>query len=178
MATTTNYGWTTPDNTALVTDGASAIRTLGSAIDTTLYSFFNWKQIVSATYATATSSSVTTYADSGLTATITPSSTSSRILVVVIHAPQAKSNGNALNAVNTQLLRGATIIDGPHVGMVSANQLISASSAGDVYFYIDSPATVAATTYKTQFANNVAAASVTVHFNNNTSRMFLIELPK
>lgn len=34
MATTTNFGWTTPDNTALVKDGASAIRTLGSSIDT------------------------------------------------------------------------------------------------------------------------------------------------
>ncbi len=33
MATTTNYGWTTPDNTDLVKDGALAIRTLGSAID-------------------------------------------------------------------------------------------------------------------------------------------------
>ena len=36
MATTTNYGWTTPDDTALVSQGASAIRTLGSSIDTTL----------------------------------------------------------------------------------------------------------------------------------------------
>jgi hypothetical protein len=35
MATTTNYGWTTPDDTSLVKDGASAIRTLGSSIDTT-----------------------------------------------------------------------------------------------------------------------------------------------
>jgi len=35
MATTTNYGWTTPDDTALVKDGASAIHTLGSSIDTT-----------------------------------------------------------------------------------------------------------------------------------------------
>jgi hypothetical protein len=34
MATTTNFGWSTPDNTALVKDGASAIRTLGSSIDT------------------------------------------------------------------------------------------------------------------------------------------------
>jgi hypothetical protein len=37
MATTTNYSWSTPDNTAYVKDGASAIRTLGSAVDTTLY---------------------------------------------------------------------------------------------------------------------------------------------
>lgn len=35
MATTTNYGWTTPDDTGLVKDGASAIRSLGTAIDTT-----------------------------------------------------------------------------------------------------------------------------------------------
>lgn len=35
MATTTNYNWSTPDDTALVKDGAAAIRTLGSSIDTT-----------------------------------------------------------------------------------------------------------------------------------------------
>jgi hypothetical protein len=34
MATTTNFGWTTPDDTDLVKDGAAAIRTLGSSIDT------------------------------------------------------------------------------------------------------------------------------------------------
>lgn len=41
MASTTNYGWTTPDDTALVKDGASAIRSLGTAIDTTVYSNAN-----------------------------------------------------------------------------------------------------------------------------------------
>jgi hypothetical protein len=35
MATTTNYGWTTPNDTDLVKNGANAIRTLGSAIDQT-----------------------------------------------------------------------------------------------------------------------------------------------
>jgi hypothetical protein len=37
MATTTNYGWTTPNDSDAFKLGASAIRTLGSAIDTTLY---------------------------------------------------------------------------------------------------------------------------------------------
>jgi hypothetical protein len=37
MATTTNYGWVTPDDTALVKDGAAAIRTLGTSIDTTTF---------------------------------------------------------------------------------------------------------------------------------------------
>jgi hypothetical protein len=34
MATTTNFNWETPDDTDLVKDGAAAIRTLGSSIDT------------------------------------------------------------------------------------------------------------------------------------------------
>jgi hypothetical protein len=34
MASTTNFNWSTPDDTALVKDGAAAIRTLGSSIDT------------------------------------------------------------------------------------------------------------------------------------------------
>lgn len=36
MATTTNFNWSTPDDTALVKDGAAAIRTLGSSIDTSM----------------------------------------------------------------------------------------------------------------------------------------------
>jgi hypothetical protein len=36
MATTTNFGWTTPDDTSLVKDGAAAIRTLGQSIDTSM----------------------------------------------------------------------------------------------------------------------------------------------
>jgi hypothetical protein len=40
MATTTNFGWSTPDDTALVKNGASAIRTLGSSADTTVQDQF------------------------------------------------------------------------------------------------------------------------------------------
>jgi hypothetical protein len=36
MATTTNFGWETPDDTDLVKDGAAAMRTLGNAIDTSM----------------------------------------------------------------------------------------------------------------------------------------------
>ena len=36
MANTTNFNWATPDDTDLVKDGAAAIRTLGSSIDTSL----------------------------------------------------------------------------------------------------------------------------------------------
>jgi hypothetical protein len=36
MATTTFFSWATPDDTALVKNGASAIRTLGSSADSTV----------------------------------------------------------------------------------------------------------------------------------------------
>jgi hypothetical protein len=37
MATSTNYGWSEPDDSSLVRDGALAMRTLGNAIDTSLW---------------------------------------------------------------------------------------------------------------------------------------------
>jgi hypothetical protein len=37
MPSTTNYGWSTPADSDLVKDGAAAIRTLGSSIDTTVF---------------------------------------------------------------------------------------------------------------------------------------------
>jgi hypothetical protein len=43
MATTTNYGWDTPDDTDLVKDGALAMRDLGGDIDTTLFGITNGK---------------------------------------------------------------------------------------------------------------------------------------
>lgn len=36
MASTTNFNWSTPDDTSLVKDGAAAIRTLGQSIDTSM----------------------------------------------------------------------------------------------------------------------------------------------
>lgn len=46
MATSTYYGWTEPDNTAYVKDGALAMRTLGNAIDTTVNQIENFQGII------------------------------------------------------------------------------------------------------------------------------------
>ena len=64
MATTTNYAWTTPDDTGLVKDGASAIRTLGSAIDTSLYTGLHGGQVMSGSQSvtvTGTNGSATSF---------------------------------------------------------------------------------------------------------------------
>jgi hypothetical protein len=45
MATTTNYGWDTPDDTDLVKDGALAMRDLGQDVDTSLYAITNGKNV-------------------------------------------------------------------------------------------------------------------------------------
>lgn len=45
MASTTNYSWSTPDDTGLVKDGALNIRTLGSAVDSTLFSVSGGKNV-------------------------------------------------------------------------------------------------------------------------------------
>lgn len=44
MATSPNYGWTEPNDTDYVKNGAQAMRTLGNAIDSTVYSIATYKQ--------------------------------------------------------------------------------------------------------------------------------------
>ena len=174
MATTTNYGWTTPDNTAYVKDGASAIRTLGSAIDTTLGSFFNIKQIVQGSTQTAATSSTSTYADTGLTATITPTSASNKIIVLYYHGAIYKTAANTQSQMQFQVLRGAT-----NIGVAfflytnSATDLYSVGPSGMIF---DAPATTAATTYKTQFANTANAAQVGINNSSAHARIILIEV--
>ena len=43
MATSTTYGWTEPDDSDYLKEGAEAIRTLGNAIDTTVNKIENFK---------------------------------------------------------------------------------------------------------------------------------------
>jgi len=175
MATTPNYGWATPNDSDPFKNGASAIRTLGNAIDSTLFNFINIKQIVTASYATSTSNSTNVAADTGLTATITPSSVNSKILILLNQAGCAKSAGNAANSIRINLLRGASIITYPAVtGAFTNSALVNQISVSCVY--LDSPATTSATTYKTQFLNNANAASVTVQQDSALSNIILVEL--
>jgi hypothetical protein len=43
MATSPNYGWTEPNDTDFITDGALAMRDLGNAIDSTVNKIENFK---------------------------------------------------------------------------------------------------------------------------------------
>jgi 3-deoxy-D-arabino-heptulosonate 7-phosphate (DAHP) synthase len=119
---------------------------------------FRVLQVVQATYAVETDSSSATMADTGLTATITPSSTSSKVLVIVNQAGVQKTAGNSGNAVSLRILRGATSIHQFASGVgYTATALATMSAASATY--LDSPATVSATTYKTQFSNTLGSVA-------------------
>jgi hypothetical protein len=119
-------------------------------------------------------SSTTAYADTGLTATITPSSTSSKILVIVNQAGCYKQTD--INAsVNLKLFRAATEI-GFH-GSIGFNNSSSINTVGSASIIVlDSPATTSATIYKTQYANTVAASGVIVQYASSRSSIILMEI--
>ena len=115
-------------------------------------------QVVNATYSTETSSSSSTFADTGLTATITPKFSTSKILAIVNVASCGKQTNNT--NLQLKLLRGSTSIadferNGGFNAGTTANYIGSCSIN-----YLDSPATTSATTYKVQFASSANAASV------------------
>ena len=99
MATTTNYGWTTPDNTALVKDGASAIRTLGSSVDTSL------KSLSPGT----TAGDVDYYTSATAKARLAIGSTG-QVLTVAAGVPSwATATSGGMTLISTTTLTGASI---------------------------------------------------------------------
>jgi hypothetical protein len=137
---------------------------------------FRVLQVVSANFSTQTSNSTSTYADTGLTATITPSSTSSKILVLVNQAGIVKDGATTTSCIDLRLLRGATTISSfaISVGLTNAagpNYVGNSSS-----MYLDSPATTSATTYKTQFRNQQNVFAVGVQVGSSESNIVLLEI--
>lgn len=129
-------------------------------------------QIITATYSTATSNSTSTYADTGLSASITPLSTSSKILVSVNQAGLLKQTNNT--AMVLQLLRGSTVIQ--KFGRFGNTDTTLTQSGNATTMYLDSPATTSSTTYKTQFNSANNNASVTVQWDSVVSTIVLTEV--
>ncbi len=137
---------------------------------------FRITQTIVGTYSTQVNSSVTAYADTGLTATITPQSTSSKILVLLTQNGIAKTATSATNGTNLQLNRAGSAIWQATTnfgGTASALLLDGMVFSGT---FLDAPATTSAVTYKTQFANAVAGALVAVQTNSATSTIILMEI--
>ncbi len=137
-------------------------------------------QVVSAVYSTSTGITTTAYADTGLTATITPTSATSKILVLI--SQSITLSGGQVSGGAVKVLRGATdiyTVAGTNnqaflAGETGANSYLGGSFA---FNYLDSPATTSATTYKTQGRRNASASSVmTFNADGASSSITLLEI--
>ena len=218
MPTTTNYGWTTPADTDLVKDGAAAIRSLGTAIDTTVFnnagaaiaktivdakgdliaataadtvarlavgsnnqvltadSSTGGKvlQVVSATYETNVQIASTSYNDTGLTASITPSASNSKILVMttqgygIFNSPDSGRFYMGYK-LNRQIGSGSfsTVyrpVDTTQNNLVDIGLTTSQVRMMLAMSYLDSPATTSSCTYKTVAQTNSTANNQSINF--------------
>ena len=155
------------------TTGASAVQV--GAVTTAKLPAGSVLQVVNANSSTTTGTTSTSYQDTGLTATITPTSTTSKILVA-FHQNGLTRDTTASTAMTIQLLRGASQISFVVDSTLYANasygvgQTVSTS-------YLDSPATVSATTYKTQFkVANAFGGTVTCQSGSAMSTITLMEI--
>jgi len=131
-------------------------------------------QTVQGTYSTQVNSSSTSLVDTGLTATITPTSATSKILILI---SQAGLNNGANNStgINLQLIRnGISIYNfGKYSNYISTAVYLNAGVSGG---YLDSPATTAPIVYKTQFLRQDGSGSVQVQAFGDTSTITLLEI--
>ena len=137
---------------------------------------FRVLQVVQGATVTQVLNSTTTRADTGLTATITPQSATSKVLVLVNQVGCIKDSGNTQNAIDLYLMRGATDIQRvAQIGLYTGTDLQNRGSFSNAF--LDSPATTSATTYKTQFSNFSNTASVGVQVGGvGQSTITLIEI--
>jgi hypothetical protein len=131
-------------------------------------------QVVNASYGTQTSTTSSTFSDTGLTATITPKFATSKILVIVSQNGCYKAAGNTY--LQLRLLRNSTTIINleslANYSNTSVAMGVNASSTN----YLDSPATTSATTYKTQFCSGDNSTSVTLQILNGVQAASTITL--
>jgi hypothetical protein len=139
-------------------------------------------QVVQNTYATATSIASTTFTDTGLSATITPSSASSKVLVFFAQSVRP-SRQTEFAAGALRLLRGATSIYALGASFETAGVFVASATEVNTFQtvssqFLDTPATTSATTYKTQARANSTANTGTILVNptDTTAVMILMEI--
>jgi hypothetical protein len=129
-------------------------------------------QVVTAQSPSVASTSSTTYATTGLTATITPTLSTSKVLVMLYQTVTNNGFSAANLGVKMRLVRGATTIQ-----QLSVEYLYTGVQQG---FYgsissqwLDSPATTSATTYLTEYANGGSNAN-TIYVNGSSANSSII----
>ena len=142
----------------------------------------NVLQVVQASTTTQTNISSTSYQDSGLSASITPTSASSKILVFVNQQLRLLRAVNFILYADARILRDATSIFtqlrtvGGRAGVSGDGDLLYYNSFNGLY--LDSPSTTSSVTYKTQGRLNTTdnSAALTFQDSSSTSTITLMEI--
>ena len=149
----------------------------GSAWRTVAFSTPTSGSVLQVVYGTTTggavASSSSTVVGTGLSATITPTSTSSKILVMVTQSAYETGNSSMhfyllrdKPSVGTQLVQWLDAIYGSSTGLVAPMALN----------YMDSPAANFAITYSTAFSRGAGSGTVYTGVNSNYGSMILVEI--
>lgn len=143
-------------------------------------------QVVQGSTSSGVTVNSTTYTDTGLSASITPSATTSKVLVIFSQQVLLQSDQSSGFGIGAKLLRGSTTILDNSSSSIGV-QMLEAGNSGngrigrrDYYTqsYLDSPSTTSSTTYKLQIAQNTTAGTSTAIAQGNacTSTITLMEI--
>ena len=131
-------------------------------------------QVVSATSTSTVSTTSTTFVDASFTATITPQSTTSKILIIPhINLSAGGSYSSLLTIYRGTIASGTNLGNGTGGMMVCYN--VAASTVGTSY--LDSPSTTSSVTYSLAFrTENASSTAIISPTFNETNTFTLLEI--
>lgn len=133
-------------------------------------------QVVQASATAEVSTTSATYTDTGLTASITPSNTSNKVLVIVAQNIRHRvlSGGSTNATAGLRLTRNSTdIISDQQSSLTVAATGDYNSTSEQIMIYLDSPATTSSTTYKTRIARNGGTGTIYVQDGSTASASWI-----
>jgi len=140
-------------------------------------------QVVQGSTSTSSSNTTASFADTGLSASITPSSTSSKILIIVDQHAIMERRGDQNIGMGYRILRDSTVVAGGETNSELYFSDANGNTNLDIYqrqnrVYLDSPSTTSAITYKTQGRPDQTANGGKAGFNIGgiTSYITLMEI--
>ena len=152
--------------------------TIPTAGDLGLNTTGSMLQVKTGVHSSELNATVGSWVDTGLSLSITPSSTSSKILALYVVQFRIQGSGSADPGLGFRLLRGSTVIETAgtsYDNYTYTNGGYIDHRGSDTEFFLDSPATTSAVTYKVQ-CNAYDAGVVRVQSDGNKSRIMLIEV--
>ena len=137
-------------------------------------------QVVNATHSTQVLVSSTTYGATGLTASITPSATSSKVFVIITNPMRAWDENNLKTDSGHGLSKlyrdGSEIHDFYQFGYNANESLPRDMRFNGTLTFMDSPATTSSVSYEQYIASNTTDYSTYSCYANNTASITLMEV--